>query len=89
MKYFSQTQPSEDYCRYEYWWVTHKEIYGPRLMKVRIPPTKWPSIEWEFYEIDGREDRPILKMKDRDDYIWLSIILQPDSSLYDSRAKND
>lgn len=89
MKYFQRVQPHEQYFRYEYWWVTAKEIYGPRLMKVRIPPTGGPAghLPWEFWEIDGNPDGNLMYDKDKDEYIWLDFIQQPDSSLFDCRTK--
>lgn len=84
--YRQRVHTSDQFFRYEYWWVTHREVVGPRLVKVRIPPLGH-ICPWEFRLIDMGSEEPIRYEDERDDWIWLDYIQEPDTSLFDNRKK--
>lgn len=89
MKYYPRVTPHRDYFTYEYWWVTTKDIHGPRLVKVRVPPKTGPCNKksfWEFYTL-GLEDPNMYGWKDKDKFIWVDYIHEPDTSMFDCRVK--
>lgn len=47
-KYKQKLESSDSSFRYEYWWVTNNNIYGYRLMRVRIPPSKGVCSDWKY-----------------------------------------
>lgn len=88
MKYYPRVVPHREHFLYEYWWVTTKDIYGPRLFKVRVPPKTGPCNKksfFEFYNLDGGEDKVLYGYKDLDKFIWVDYIHQPDTSMLDCR----
>lgn len=68
---------------YEYWWVTNNEIYGYRLMRVRIPPAKGACSDWN-YEFMTLEDLSntecmgkIYPFEEMKEWSWEKHIQQP------------
>lgn len=89
-KYKQMTPPHSEHFLYEYWIATHRDIYGARIMKVRISPTGGPCGGWpkEFYNVDGGEDKCLYSESNLDDWLWISMVMMPDSRSVEQLKKD-
>lgn len=64
---------------YEYWWATRPDIYGYRLLKVRLPPASGACEDWPlvYNELEGREDGPI-DLVDFQNWDWVIYLPEPE-----------
>lgn len=75
--YKQMVEQCHHFYRYEYWWVHIPETVGVRMIKVHIPPSKYPQLQWQCIMIDGGADEPFHNKQEVDEWEWLEIIKEP------------